>query len=206
MLFNQEEHRDRSHAQRLPFMIKDALSELEIKNLGLDGVAVSAGPGSYTGLRIGVSMAKGICLGFDIPLISVSTLELIYEGFKNEVEGEFDFYIPMVDARRMEVYHSIFDKHGKALLEDEALVLEEGSFGDLREKGNCVFFGDGSKKFKELIGEKNPEEFNGNIPFSKYMAELASIKFSAKKFEDLAYFEPKYVKDVFVTTPKKILG
>ncbi len=207
LIWNQEETKERSHAQKLGTMVKDSLRAFE--GGSPEAIAVSAGPGSYTGLRIGVALAKGLCSGFDLPLISVPTLRIMLEAFK--LSGDFqeaDFFVPMIDARRMDVYYSIFDGKMKGLTEDQDMVLDANSFSKEREKGKCLFFGNGSRKFLELIGGVPKEEnFGGDAkPLSKYMGKEAWRSFSNNEFQDLAYFEPKYVKDVFVTKPKPTFG
>jgi tRNA threonylcarbamoyladenosine biosynthesis protein TsaB len=203
-LWESHEMRERSHAQRLPLMVKKGLGFLDQSDEKLDAMAVSSGPGSYTGLRIGVSTAKGLCLGLGVPLISVPTLRILLSGLLSkwpEIKG--DFYIPMIDARRMEVYYSGFNSGLVSFIEDQALILNTDSFRKERGSGKCIFFGSGSPKFKDLIKGRGQAIFVEEVvPLSTYMGEESLRRFNNNEVEDLAYFEPKYVKDVFVTVPK----
>ena len=158
------------------------------------------GPGSYTGLRIGASSAKGFCFGLQIPLVAVNSLETMIQPFLNK---EYDFIIPMIDARRMEVYCAVFDgKSGEILAETEAKILEETSFHQFEGK-KVIFVGDGAIKAKEILQISNAD-FDGTIfPSAKYLIEKAVAKFEKKEFEDVAYFEPFYLKDFQGVKKKK---
>ena len=150
------------------------------------------GPGSYTGLRIGVSTAKGLCYGLDIPLISVSTLKAMSSAMI--LKQQADLYCPMIDARRMEVYSAIFDVNNNRLRDIQADIIDSSSYKQELEKV-MVFFGDGSEKAKDIIRNKNAIFIPNFYPSAKYMGVLSYQKFTKSDFEDLAYFEPFYLKD-----------
>jgi len=158
----------------------------------LDAICLGKGPGSYTGLRIGASSAKGFCFGLQIPLIAVNSLESMIEPFLRQ---DYDLIIPLIDARRMEVYCAIFDgKTGEMLTDTEAKILDETSFQELQGK-KVVFVGDGATKAREIL-QLSAAEFDGTIyPSAKYLIKKAQEKFKANEFEDVAYFEPFYLKD-----------
>ncbi len=205
LLWESIEEKERSHAQKLPLMIRDGLAFLRSTELEPNAVGLSAGPGSYTGLRIGCSLAKGLCLGLGIPLVSVSALKIMWNVLMRNGKQESEFFIPMIDARRMDVYYSVFDQQGGIVQEDNAIILDGTSFEDLRKKSSCIFFGSGSKKFEEAIVIPGNESFDEQIkPVANAMGNDVLRKYLAGETEDLAYFEPKYVKDVFLTDPKPI--
>lgn len=158
----------------------------------LDAICFGKGPGSYTGLRIGASSAKGFCFGLQIPLIAVNSLESMTEPFLRQ---DYDLIIPLIDARRMEVYCAIFDgKTGEMLTDTEAKILDETSFQELQGK-KVIFVGDGATKAREIL-QLSAAEFDGTIyPSAKYLIKKAQEKFRANEFEDVAYFEPFYLKD-----------
>jgi len=183
-----------SHAEKLHLFIEDVLNEANIQKTQLDAIAVSKGPGSYTGLRIGVSAAKGLCFALDIPLIAVSTLEaLAYQV--TSVDGVI---IPMLDARRMEVYSAVFNSDKKDLREIKAEILDESSFSEYLEEGKAYFIGDGVAKFKNICSHTNAIFIEDKFPSANDMRFLAEEKFKKSEIEDVAYFEPYYLKD-FVT-------
>ncbi len=205
LLWESIEEKERSHAQKLPLMIRDGLAFLRSNEWEPDAIGLSAGPGSYTGLRIGCSLAKGLCLGLGIPLVSVSALKIMWNVLMSNGKQESEFFIPMIDARRMDVYYSVFDQQGQVLEQDSALILDGTSFESLRKKGSCIFFGSGSKKFEGVVDVSGKERFDEQIgPVANVMGDDVLEKYLAGDVEDLAYFEPKYVKDVFVTDPKPI--
>ncbi|SFI29738.1 tRNA (adenosine(37)-N6)-threonylcarbamoyltransferase complex dimerization subunit type 1 TsaB [Halpernia frigidisoli] len=178
-------------SESLHQFVEWALEGAEIKLHDLDAVCLGKGPGSYTGLRIGAASAKGFCFGLNIPLISVDSMDSMVQTFLNK---EFDFIIPLIDARRMEVYTAIYNKSGEVISETEALVLDENSFTDFQDK-KVVFIGDGAKKAQEILNLQIAE-FNPNIfPSAQYLIKKAASKFNKKDFEDIAYFEPFYLKD-----------
>ena len=185
-----------SHAERLHVFIEQILVETQLTFQDLSAIAVSQGPGSYTGLRIGISAAKGLCFALDIPLIAIDTLAVLASQAKVQ-EGVI---IPMIDARRMEVYTAFFDgTSGEMIKETEAKILDENSFSELADK-KVLFIGDGAKKFQDLLtafGEGLPKaEFKFDIyPSAKGLIKKSVEKFNQKEFEDTAYFEPFYLKD-----------
>jgi len=195
----------KSHASQLTPFITEVLAESGIKPHDLSAIAVSKGPGSYTGLRIGVSTAKGLAFALKIPLISVGTLLSMASGFLNKntsvsVDSKL-LLCPMIDARRMEVYSALFDTQLKEFRKIQAEIIHEDSFLPLFKDHKIHFFGDGAMKCKSLI-HNNSAIFHADFhPSAKYMVKLADKQFTDGKFEDLAYFEPFYLKDFVATIP-----
>lgn len=181
-----------SHAERLHIFIDELLKENNLQPRDLSAIAVSKGPGSYTGLRIGVSAAKGLCFSLDLPLISVPTLLSI--AYQVPEEGT-DFIIPLFDARRMEVYTAGFTADKKPLFDTRAEILSEDSFSEYLERGKVSFIGSGVKKFRGICSHKNAHFIQDKLPSASEMAFLAHQKFRSKEFEDVAYFEPYYLKN-----------
>ena len=181
-----------SHAERLHLFINEVLKENKIDPDDLSAIAVSKGPGSYTGLRIGVSAAKGLCFSLDIPLISVPTLE----SLAHQVPSEKGAYIiPLLDARRMEVYTAGFTADGKEAFPTKAQILDPDSFSEYLEKGKVSFIGNGVEKFRGICEHQNAQFIIGKLPSAGEMVSIAEEKFRRKDFEDVAYFEPYYLKD-----------
>ncbi|MFA8434163.1 MAG: tRNA (adenosine(37)-N6)-threonylcarbamoyltransferase complex dimerization subunit type 1 TsaB [Marinifilaceae bacterium] len=203
-----------NHATLLTVFIENILKENELSPSDLDAVAISMGPGSYTGLRIGVSTAKGICFGANIPLIAINTLEAMaypiakMEKVQNLLKNpETAWYCPMIDARRMEVYTAFFDGKNQLMKETSADIIDETSYLSTLDQRELIFFGDGSAKCNGTISHSNAHFLEEITPSAVNMAELAEEKFKENKFEDVAYFEPFYLKDFVATVPKKnILG
>ncbi len=191
----------KQHAGMLIPFINEIMEKSGCPISSIDAVAVSSGPGSYTGLRVGVSAAKGICFGASIPLISVPTTDILaYQG-----KGKADFIIPMIDARRMEVYSALYD--GMTLRREseiEADILDENSHNDTLKRGKVLFIGDNVKKFQEICKDKNAL-FETAFPLAEAMAEEATRRFDEKQFEDVAYFEPFYLKEFVPGISKKKL-
>ncbi|CAL2090001.1 putative Inactive homolog of metal-dependent proteases, molecular chaperone [Tenacibaculum sp. 190524A02b] len=187
-----------SHAEKLHPFIEDVLKEAGINRGAIDAIAVSKGPGSYTGLRIGVSAAKGLCFSLDVPLISVDTLQ----SLAMQVEIEEGIILPMLDARRMEVYSSMYNREYIQQREIKAEIIDEVSFQELLETKKVYFVGDGVDKCKEVILNKNAFFVEDKFPSAKEMAILSYEKYKKNDIEDVAYFEPFYLKD-FVVTPQK---
>jgi tRNA threonylcarbamoyladenosine biosynthesis protein TsaB len=186
-----------SHAEKLHVFIEDIIKEAKINFSDLKAIAVSKGPGSYTGLRIGVSAAKGLCFALDIPLISINTLKVL----AMQVSIESGVIIPMIDARRMEVYSAIFDHQFNKIRTIEAQILDENSFSEIEEKIYIV--GDSSDKAKTILTNRNITYLDEILfPSTNQMGQLSFEKFQNNDFEDLAYFEPFYLKDFLITTPK----
>lgn len=179
-----------SHAERLHIFIRDILAENDMQLSNLDAIAVSKGPGSYTGLRIGVSAAKGLCFSLGIPLISVSTLTALAYQVKEKA-----LIITMLDARRMEVYSAVFNKERKQIQDTSAMILNENSYLEYLENGPVYFIGSGVTKFKEISRHSNANFIEGKLPSANEMVELAISKYKISDFEDVAYFEPYYLKD-----------
>lgn len=190
-----------SHAEQLHLFIKDVLKLADKSLSDLSAIAVSKGPGSYTGLRIGVSAAKGLCYALNIPLISVSTLRCLALPFK-PLKGQLA--VPMLDARRMEVYMCAFDHEMKQLLPTTATVIDANSLSDLTEAYEKVhLIGSGAEKVLELIEADNVLAHGNALPSAKDMAQLSFDQWKNKQFEDVAYFEPFYLKDFMAPLPKK---
>jgi len=187
-----------SHAEKLHVFINDVLNTANVKRSEIDAVAVSKGPGSYTGLRIGVSAAKGLAFALDIPLIAIPTLSVL----AHQVAIESDVIVAMLDARRMEVYSAIFDDNCNALRETQAQILEAHSFKDYLNKGKVCFIGNGVEKTKTLIHNTNAIFINGKLPSANEMSLLAYNKYKKSDTEDVAYFEPYYLKDFVALKPK----
>jgi tRNA threonylcarbamoyladenosine biosynthesis protein TsaB len=194
-----------AHAEKLTFFIEKVCKDAGVELSELSAVAVSKGPGSYTGLRIGVSAAKGISYSLDIPLIAVDTLKHMSVSALDKItEIKKDFLLcPMIDARRMEVYCALFNHKLNNIKEVSAEIISEDSFFNFLNQSQIYFFGDGAEKCKNVL-EKNPNAiFLDNIhPSSASMAILAQEQFDRKQFEDVAYFEPFYLKDFITTFPK----
>ena len=189
------------HNEKLHLFISEVLEEANLKPKQLDAISVSKGPGSYTGLRIGVAAAKGFCFALDIPLIALNSLEILVQGV---AQAEVELIIPMMDARRMEVYTAIFDGSKNWINQTSALVLNQDSFKEIVKDKTVLFLGNGINKFQELIPEINlTHSFENNFPNAIDMVELTWEKYISEDFESLAYFEPFYLKDFQTTTPKK---
>jgi tRNA threonylcarbamoyladenosine biosynthesis protein TsaB len=205
-----ENSRERNHAQELGIYIKDLFEENQIDADDLDAVAVGMGPGSYTGLRIGVSMAKGICYGTNIPLIAVSSLRSMVRVALEEYEaGLLDIdaldtasFCPMIDARRMEVYTQLFNYNVEELSKVKAEIIDNESFLQYADGREFVIFGNGAAKCTELL----PDAVLVSVsPSARGIVRLAEESFNAGKFEDIAYFEPFYLKEFLVIPSKKKL-
>jgi tRNA threonylcarbamoyladenosine biosynthesis protein TsaB len=184
-----------SHAERLHLFIEEILKENDLEPNDLQAIAVSKGPGSYTGLRIGVSAAKGLCFSLNIPLISIPTLTSLARQV-DPVAGEF--IVPLLDARRMEVYTAGFRSTMEPLFETRAQILDENSYIEYFEKGVVTFIGNGVEKFKKVCLHENARFIEGKLPSAAEMPALAYEKYYKKIFEDVAYFEPYYLKDFMV--------
>ena len=198
LLFLKEDNSTQySHAERLHIYIDAVLKEAQIERSQIDAVAVSKGPGSYTGLRIGVSAAKGLCFGLDIPLIALPTLDVL--AHKKQIEA--GCIVATLDARRMEVYSAVFDTNHQCIDSTTAKILNAESYADLLEKHAVFFVGNGAAKTQDLIDHPNAH-FDDQLPSSKEMCALSYQKYKAEHFEDLAYFEPFYLKD-FIAFPSK---
>ena len=198
-----------NHAEKITVFIDEMMEEARISYKELDAVAVSMGPGSYTGLRIGVSTAKGFCYTLDRPLIAVDTLAAMAHGFvsqqttDNSQQTLSTVYCPMIDARRMEVYTAFFNEKLERISDTEALVVDENSFMELKQNNHLYLFGDGADKLTSLFESENNitvvEKFHCS---ATYMATMAEESFIKKDFVDVAYFEPFYLKNFVPGIPK----
>ena len=197
-----------SHASLVGVYVEDCLNALKGEGLRLDAVAVSSGPGSYTGLRIGASVAKGLCFGFGIPLIGLHTLDIMADMVIREAGEKADgFYCPMIDARRMEVYAAIYNKVGEEVRPTAADIVDAETYAPYLAEGRVTFFGDGSSKCKGVIPSANAVFLENISPLASGMMPLAEKAFAARRFEDVAYFEPFYLKEFRATIAKnKVLG
>lgn len=198
-----EETGQNLHARNLTLFIDEVIKSAGLSYQDLDAIAVSKGPGSYTGLRIGVSTAKGLCFALDKPLIAIATLQMIAKGFLIENPGYTALICPMIDARRMEVYTTFFDAELQVVEPTSAKIIDEFSFDDLLSKNTITFIGDGAAKCSETLTHANSRFVQANFNSAKYMAQLAEEAFSGQNFEDVAYFEPFYLKDFVATQSKK---
>lgn len=205
-----ENKEELNHSSLLSVFIDDILKENKLKASELDAVAVSMGPGSYTGLRIGVSTAKGLCYGAGIPLIAVSTLQAVALSVSERAEKESlakdcntALFCPMTDARRMEVYCALYDVNNKIVSEIEAKIIDENSFTEILDKREILFFGNGAAKCKDVIKHENAKFTDNVYASAEYMAALSEELYNEKSFADVAYFEPFYLKNFVATTPKK---
>ena len=189
-----------SHSENLHVFIEEVLSSKSKSYDEIDAIAVSKGPGSFTGLRIGVSAAKGLCYSLDKPLISISTLASLTNAVVVESNA---IIIPLLDARRMEVYSAVFDNNYNQIREVKAEIIDNHSFNEFLEKGKVYFLGDGAQKCKEFIKHKNAIFVDDYFPSAKQMAKLSFDKYKKNDTEDVAYFEPFYLKDFMVTYKKK---
>jgi len=202
----------KSHASTLTVFIDEALKENKIRAHDLEAVAVGKGPGSYTGLRIGVSVAKGIAYAASVPLIGIETTLTMFWGMAGRLkeitdDEENTLFCPMIDARRMEVYSAVYDPNGKTFKEIAAEIIREDSFADIPETKKVIFFGDGAPKCKEVIKRKNVYFADDFRISASYMQKPAYQAIINRRFEDVAYFEPFYLKDFITSIPRKnILG
>lgn len=205
-IFNQEDLNGPSHATQLGVFVDEAISFADSHAIPIDSVAVSSGPGSYTGLRIGVSMAKGICFGRGIPLIAIPSLKILSVPvlLHHEIPDNA-LLCPMIDARRMEVYAAIYDSSLTAIRPIAADIVDGNSYKEFLDKGPVYFFGNGALKCKSKITHHNAHFIEGIAPEAKWMFPLAEKANVDKKYEDIAYFEPFYLKEFVATKPKKLL-
>ncbi|MCC8145139.1 MAG: tRNA (adenosine(37)-N6)-threonylcarbamoyltransferase complex dimerization subunit type 1 TsaB [Bacteroidales bacterium] len=206
VIFNRMEVQNVSHASQLGLFGWNAMNYVRENGLKVDAVAVSAGPGSYTGLRIGVSEAKGIGYGLDVPLIALSSLKVMASGVLQsdipEKTEEKVLFCPMIDARRMEVYSAIYDKTLKEIRPVRADIIDENSYAAYLQDHKVVFFGDGSDKCRSIIRSANALFVKDIYPLASAMVGLAEEAYSKKDFVDLAYFEPFYLKEFQATVAK----
>ncbi|WP_347839436.1 tRNA (adenosine(37)-N6)-threonylcarbamoyltransferase complex dimerization subunit type 1 TsaB [uncultured Draconibacterium sp.] len=201
------------HSELLTVFIEELFEKNHFDIQNIDAVAVSKGPGSYTGLRIGVSVAKGLCYALDKPLIGIGSIEAMghfvaenIADFYTSTDNEELLFCPMIDARRMEVYTALYDKTGKALTKVSAEIIDENSFAEQLKQKKILFFGNGAQKCGGKIKHENALFTGPEKTSARFMQNLAEIKYNKKEFENVAYFEPFYLKDFVATIPKnKIL-
>ena len=207
VIFDKADRTGNNHAEALGSFVDEAMSFSDSHAIPLDAVAVSGGPGSYTGLRIGVSMAKGVCYALDIPLISVSTLELMCVPvlLRYDDMEENALLCPMIDARRMEVYASLYDRALKPVRDIQADVVDSDTYRKWLDERPVYFFGNGAAKCIETINHPNAHIIDGIEPLAKWMMPLAEKKMLNNIHEDVAYYVPFYLKDFVAKTPKKLL-
>ncbi|MAC94247.1 MAG: tRNA (adenosine(37)-N6)-threonylcarbamoyltransferase complex dimerization subunit type 1 TsaB [Flavobacteriales bacterium] len=200
----EEEDGSYSHAENLAVFIDKVLKRKSVNYSDLAAVVVSKGPGSYTGLRIGVSLAKGIAYGAQIPLIAIDSLSSLAWAAIRRHKTEADFFIPMIDARRMEVYAAVYDQKLNQLKEISADIVEEDTYAAYLNEGKVCFLGDGAEKCKSTVSHQNAV-FIQQKASAKNMGALAFEAFQQKRFEDVAYFEPFYLKEFVAIKSKKKL-
>ena len=206
VIFQQDDHSGPNHAEKLGTMVDEALSFTDNHAIPFDAVAVSCGPGSYTGLRIGVSMAKGICYGRNLKLIAVPTLELLcVPVLLRELVPEDGILCPMLDARRMEVYAGLYTRALKPIRDVQADVVDADTYREYLDKQPVYFFGNGAKKCMDTIQHPNAHYIDGIEPLAKWIQPLAERRLLAEQVEDVAYFVPFYLKDYVAKMPSKLI-
>lgn len=207
LLFHQEDKEGPSHSVSCGVFVDEALSFANSHAIPVDAVAVSEGPGSYTGLRIGVSTAKGVCYGRDLPLISIPTLKVLCVPvlLGREELPEDALLVPMIDARRMEVYAAVYNRALKEVRPTAADIVTEETYKEYLDRGPVYFFGDGAEKCKEVIQHPNAHFIDGILPLAKNMYPLAERAHACQEFQDVAYYEPFYLKEFVAIKSKKLL-
>ena len=205
-----------SHASLLGVFVDEVVQKAKAEGISIDAVAVSSGPGSYTGLRIGVSMAKGLCFGYGVPLVSIPTLKILAlkaingliadaladDALADDALADDALFCPMIDARRMEVYTALYDSSLRIVQDTKAEIVTEESYAQLLEKRRIYFAGNGAPKCKSVIHSPQAVFLDDMYPLASDMAALAERALKEKQFENVAYFEPFYLKDFIATTPK----
>ena len=192
---------ERSHSKLLIKLIDDTLNNNKLKIADIDIFSISKGPGSYTGLRIGLSSIKGFCYALNKPLVSINTLKILAISALENIDDNDFILCPMIDARRMEVYTKSFDHNLNELSNDQAIILEKDTFENFKDK-KVYCFGDGSDKYKKIVNRKNFIFLDNINPDSKFMGQLSYDKFINRNFEDLSSFEPNYIKDFYLIKKK----
>lgn len=206
-IFRKEDLNGPSHNVTLGVFVDEALSFADSHAMPLDAVAVSCGPGSYTGLRIGVSMAKGICYGRDLKLIGLPTLKVMCVPvllYHDEIPDDA-LLCPMIDARRMEVYAAIYDRALRPVKDISADIIDENTYKEILDQHPVYFFGNGTAKCKEKLTHPNAHFIDNILPLAANMTPLAEKAIAEQDFQDVAYFEPFYLKEFIAGTPKKLL-
>ncbi|GAB4343535.1 MAG: tRNA (adenosine(37)-N6)-threonylcarbamoyltransferase complex dimerization subunit type 1 TsaB [Flammeovirgaceae bacterium] len=197
---------EKSHSSFLTILLDQALRFGGVDMRELKAIVVSSGPGSYTGLRIGSSAAKGLCYALEIPLIGVNALEAMRAEVNSYYRDKDDVLLcPMIDARRMEVYSAIYDSKGYCIKEPHPLIVKENSFDEFKDK-DLLFFGNGSLKCQKVLTDKRFRFLEGIVPTAKWLGKIGVKKYHARQYEDVAYFEPDYLKEFMTTVPKAKLN
>ena len=204
VLINKEDHIGRTHSSSLGIFVSEILEFVRENKLKLNAIVISSGPGSYTGLRIGVSEAKGLSYGLDIPLIAIPTPKIMAWIVKNQVESNA-LLCPMIDARRMEVYSTFYDSSLNVVRETAADIVDQHSFANLLNDHQIVFFGNGAEKCKKELTHHNAQFLSNIIPLASAMYALGNEALEKKDFVDVAYFEPFYLKEFVATVAKNKL-
>ena len=214
VIAQRESLEEKSHASHLATFIEELLNENRLKISDLDAIAVGKGPGSYTGLRIGVSVAKGLCFGSNLPLIAISTLKIIYNQaitsddpvIQEALKSRDTLICPMIDARRMEVFTCMYTISGEIVEGVTAKIIDAGSFSQHLLRQKVIFLGSGMDKCREVLAHTHAVFASGIYPHASSLALLSEQAFREQHFEDTAYFEPFYLKDFIATVPKKGLS
>lgn len=201
LIISKVNHQGQSHATSLGVFIEEIMAYVRSHNLKVDAIAVSSGPGSYTGLRIGVSEAKGLCYGLDVPMIAVPTLKIMAEQVKEKVPSE-SILCPMIDARRMEVYSAFYTTFLEQIRKTAADIINEDTYNEILENNTVYFFGNGASKCQSVITHQNAHFIENISPLAETMINLSEAAFHEKDFVDSAYFEPYYLKEFVATVPK----
>lgn len=201
ILLNRESYKGQSHASLLGVFVNEMMEYARLNNLKIDAIAVSSGPGSYTGLRIGVSEAKGLSYGLGIPMIAIPTAKIMASMIRDKADQE-TLLCPMIDARRMEVYATFFNQQLNVVRKTSADIIESDTYDNLLDEHKIVFFGNGSAKCKEVSTHPNAIFIDDVHPLASAMIPLAEEAYAVKDFVDSAYFEPFYLKEFVATTPK----
>ena len=199
-----ESEKENSHAEKIMLFVDEVLRQVNMKASELQGVIISEGPGSYTGLRIGVSSAKGLCYALNIPLIAVSTLQSMAWGAKEKYPNH-EQYCPMIDARRMEVYSAVYDSQWKTIQTPTNVIVGENAYHEFLTQGTLVFSGNAVEKTKEILSQHPNAVFSETKTSARYLLEFGYQKYIRKEFVDTAYFEPFYLKE-FQTGKPKVKG
>lgn len=206
---HRENYDGQTHATLLSQYVKEMLDYVRSRDMALDAIAVSIGPGSYTGLRIGLSEAKGLAFGLNVPLIGVNTLKLLTVStmFHHFIDEDNVLYVPMIDARRMEVYTAVYTPALETVMEPQAMILDDHSFGDLLEQGHTlILMGNGSDKATQMITHERVRFIPGIKPVAVDMMALAEKACREQHFIDVAYSTPLYLKEFQATKPKRVFG
>ena len=209
VLDHRENYEGQTHATLLSQYVKEMLEYARTREMKIDAIAVSIGPGSYTGLRIGLSEAKGLAFGLQVPLIGVNTLQLMTVGtmFNHFIEEDNVLYVPMIDARRMEVYTAAYNAALEPVLDPQAMILDENSFSNLLEQGyTLVVMGNGSDKARQVLTHDRVRFIGGIKPVAVEMLALAEKAWREQQFLDVAYSTPLYLKEFQATRPKRVFG